>query len=104
MGKNFSPDWYFASAFDITPDFLLSHGIKAVVLDIDNTLVTYGDAEPTEKVIGWISALHSAGIKAAIASNNKEERVNLFNKKLGIFCISKSGKPSTKAVRAACAE
>lgn len=104
MGKNFSPDWYFASAFDITPDFLLSHGIKAVVLDIDNTLVTYGDAEPTEKVIGWISALHSAGIKAAIASNNKEKRVNLFNKKLGIFCISKSGKPSTKAVRAACAE
>lgn len=104
MGKCFSPDWYFASAFDITPDFLLSGGIKAVVLDIDNTLVTYGDAEPTEKVIKWIRSLTDAGIRAAIASNNKEERVNIFNKKLGIFCISKSGKPSTRAVRAACAE
>ena len=93
MGKCFSPDWYFASAFDITPDFLLSGGIKAVVLDIDNTLVTYGDAEPTEKVIKWIRSLTDAGIKAAIASNNQEERVNIFNKKLGIFCISKSGKP-----------
>ncbi len=69
MGKNFSPDWYFASAFDITPDFLLSHGIKAVVLDIDNTLVTYGDAEPTEKVIGWISRQHSERKKPAFASH-----------------------------------
>lgn len=104
MGKGFSPDWYFASAFDITPGFLLSNGIKAVVLDIDNTLVTYGDAEPTERVVEWVSSLKSAGIKTAIASNNKKERVDLFNKKLGVFCTSRSGKPSTKAVRAACAE
>lgn len=104
MGKFFSPDYYFGSAFDITPEFLTSAGIKAVVLDIDNTLVTYGDAEPGEKVIQWISSVTQAGISAAIASNNNEERVNLFNRKLGVFCISKSGKPSVRAVKAVCAE
>ena len=104
MGKFFSPDYYFGSVFDITPEFLLCAGIKAVVLDIDNTLVTYGEAEPSEKVISWVSSLTQAKIKAAIASNNNEERVKLFNRRLGIFCVSKSGKPSVKAVSAACKE
>ena len=100
----YQPDYYFGSVFDITPEFLLSAGIKAVVLDIDNTLVTYGEAEPSEKVISWVSSLTQAKIKAAIASNNNEERVKLFNRRLGIFCVSKSGKPSVKAVSAACKE
>ncbi len=104
MGKFFSPDYYFGSAFDITPEFLLSAGIKAVVLDIDNTLVTYGEAEPSKKVTFWVASLAQAGIKAAIASNNNEERVRLFNRNLGIFCVSKSGKPSAKAVKAVCKE
>ena len=99
-----TPEYVFQDVTHITPEWLAAKGITALVLDIDNTLVTYGDAEPTERVVEWVSSLKSAGIKTAIASNNKKERVDLFNKKLGVFCTSRSGKPSTKAVRAACAE
>jgi HAD superfamily phosphatase (TIGR01668 family) len=102
--KNYSfvPDIMFENALDIKPDFLIEKGIRAVVLDIDNTLVTYGVAEPTEEVIAWIDSLKTAGLGVAIASNNHAPRVELFNQKIGVFATCESKKPSAKAVKAAC--
>lgn len=98
MKHPFIPDIMFDSIHDITPDYLLSKGIRAVVLDIDNTLVTYGMPEPTAEVTNWIEALQAKGISVALASNNGRERVERFNKKLGVFTTYKSGKPSPRAV------
>ena len=102
--KNYSfvPDIMFENALDIAPEFLIERGIRAVVLDIDNTLVTYGVAEPTEEVIAWIDSLKAAGLGVAIASNNHAPRVELFNQKIGVFATCESKKPSAKAVKAAC--
>ena len=77
--------------------------IRCVWLDIDNTLVTYGVAEPTEEVIAWIDTLKNAGLFVAIASNNHEPRVALFNRTLGVFTTWESKKPFARAVKAACA-
>lgn len=103
MKNYFVPDFMFGSIYDITPDFFISENIKALVLDIDNTLVTYGMEEPTEDVISWIRSMESAGLKISIASNNHKERVDRFNEKLGVLTMYESGKPSRKAVRTACA-
>ncbi len=100
---SFVPDLMFDSVFEITPDILKQHQIRAVVLDIDNTLVTYGVAEPTDEVIAWIDTLKSAGLLVAIASNNHEPRVALFNKKLGVFTTWESKKPFSRSVKAASA-
>jgi HAD superfamily phosphatase (TIGR01668 family) len=102
--KNYSfvPDIMFESALDITPELLIEKGIRAVVLDIDNTLVTYGVAEPTDEVIAWIDSLKNAGLGVAIASNNHAPRVELFNSKLGVFATCESKKPSARAVKTAC--
>ena len=101
--KNYSfvPDVMFENALDIKPDFLIARGIRAVVLDIDNTLVTYGVAEPTDEVIAWIEALKEAGLGVAIASNNHAPRVELFNQKIGVFATCESKKPFAKSVKAA---
>jgi HAD superfamily phosphatase (TIGR01668 family) len=102
--KNYSfvPDIMFDNALDISPELLIAKGIRAVVLDIDNTLVTYGVAEPTEEVIAWIDTLKNAGLGVAIASNNHAPRVELFNEKIGVFATCESKKPSARAVKAAC--
>ncbi len=100
---SFVPDIMFDTVFEIQPQALMEKGIRAVVLDIDNTLVTYGVAEPTEEVIAWIDALKKAGLNVAIASNNHEPRVALFNKKLGVFTTWESKKPFARSVKAACA-
>jgi HAD superfamily phosphatase (TIGR01668 family) len=99
---SFVPDIMFDSVFEIKPEMLIERNIRAVVLDIDNTLVAYGVAEPTEEVIAWIETLKGAGLHVAIASNNHEPRVALFNKKLGVFTTWESKKPSARSVKAAC--
>lgn len=92
----------FESVFDITPGFLKEQGVRAVVLDIDNTLVTYGQRLPTKEVKAWVDSLLSGGINAVIASNNNEERAREFSLPLGITYMSKCGKPSRRAVKSTC--
>jgi HAD superfamily phosphatase (TIGR01668 family) len=103
MFECFLPDEIFPDIYAITPELLQKAGIRALILDIDNTLVTYGVAEPTEEVIAWIDTLKNAGLGVAIASNNHEPRVALFNQKLGVFTTWESKKPYARSVKAACA-
>ncbi len=103
MKNYFIPDYMFEDIYKITPDFIKSLGVKVIVLDIDNTLVTYGMAEPTQEVIFWVRDMQEAGLSLSIASNNHAERVDRFNEKLGLFTICESGKPSRRAVKAAAA-
>lgn len=101
MKNYFIPDYMFESIYKITPEFIKSLGVRAIVLDIDNTLVTYGMAEPTNEVIAWVREMQNAGLLLSIASNNHEERVNKFNEKLGLFTMCESGKPSRRAIKIA---
>lgn len=43
MFSGFMPDGIFDDIYAITPEFLLSLGVRGLILDIDNTLVTYDD-------------------------------------------------------------
>ena len=95
------PDLYCDDIYGITPEYLKDRGVEAVILDIDNTLVPYEIAEPTDEVRAWLTALNEAGIKTAFVSNNHAPRVELFNKTLGYPAFPDSGKPFKKACRAA---
>ncbi len=95
------PELYFDDIYSITPRLLSDRGIDAVILDIDNTLVPYEIAEPTEEVRAWLSALNSAGIKAAFVSNNHPPRVELFNRTLGLLAFPDSKKPLKRSCRTA---
>lgn len=90
-----TPDYMFDSFADVTPEFLASLGIKALLIDIDNTLAPYEQPEPDKRIIDWFSALRENGIKAALISNNHPPRVELFNKSLGLDAYPDSGKPKS---------
>lgn len=100
----FYPTRHFDSVFDITVDTLKSEGVRAVVLDIDNTLVPYKTEVPDEKVKNWIGSLRSAGIAVTIASNNNAARVEKFCSGLDVTYSAKSGKPLTKCIKVAMKE
>ena len=90
------PDYYF-DTFDLcTPDFLKSIGVGGIILDVDNTLEPYENPLPSDKVLSWLDSLKSAGIKAAIVSNNNGERINLFNSDIRLPAYYKAGKPFKK--------
>ena len=94
----FVPEFYFDTFDMANVDFLLSHNIKSIILDVDNTLEPYENPHPTEKVLAWFKELDAHGIKAAIVSNNDAERINLFNENIGIPAYSKAKKPFKKNV------
>ena len=94
----FTPDYIFEKFTDISPEFLQSLGIKALVIDIDNTLAPYEQALPDEKTIAWFENLESAGIKSALISNNDASRVETYNASLGLPAFPDAKKPSTKTI------
>lgn len=93
------PHFIFDSYSGITPDFLLSKGIKFVLCDIDNTLVTYDDPEPTKEVTSWLCKMKNAGIEIIFLSNNEKERVTRFARDTGYKGYADSGKPLTGKAR-----
>ena len=94
----FVPEYYFDSFDEASAEFLLSIGIKGIVLDIDNTLEPYEHQKAGEHVVAWFESLWAAGIKTAIVSNNNESRVNIFNEEFGMPAYPRGGKPFKKNV------
>ena len=94
--KKFIPDLCLSDIYEISAEKLRSDGVKAVILDIDNTLVTYDDPKPTVSVLAWFEKLRENGIGIAFVSNNSPERVDLFNRDLGFPAFPDAKKPSPK--------
>ena len=97
MFEFFYPDFYFEKYDEITPEFLAQNGIKALLLDVDNTLAPYEQAEPSEKNLKWFKSLDDAKISYAFISNNSSDaRIKRFNASIGAPAYAKSGKPFAK--------
>ena len=101
MASWMMPDKVFEHYYDIEPRYLLSLGIKALIIDIDNTLAPYEQDVPDERIVSWLDSLAENGISASFVSNNEWERVQRFNEKLGLPAYAKSGKPFAKNLRRA---
>ena len=93
-----TPTYMFARYDDVTPEFLSEHGIRALLIDIDNTLAPYEQPDPDERIHAWFDLLSENGIKAALVSNNHAPRVEKFNRTLGLLAYADSGKPSKKTL------
>lgn len=104
LEKTLLPDEMYPSFRDVTPEHLLSLGIKYIFSDIDNTLATYDDPTPPADVVQWCEKMNAAGIKIAFVSNNDEARVSLFNRDFGYIAYSKAGKPLTGKLKRAMAD
>ncbi len=87
------PEYRFDRFDEATAEFLLSIGVRGVLLDVDNTLEPYEHPEPGDQVLRWLDSLKEAGIKTAIVSNNNQARLDLFNKNIGMPGFSKAAKP-----------
>ena len=98
------PEYKFDRFDLISPEFLVSLGARGVLLDIDNTLEPYEHPNPGEHVLAWLKSLDGVGIRYAIVSNNNKDRVELFNKDIGMPAYSKAGKPFKKNLLRAMAD
>lgn len=98
----FAPDYLLKSVFDVDLNFLNKNKCQAVIFDVDNTLVGFKVAKPTEQIKQYIKGLQDSGIKVAIASNNCKERVSLFCSELNLPYIYRACKPLPFALLKLC--
>ena len=92
------PDYMFGHYWEITPAFLKSIGVNALLIDIDNTLAPYEQDDPDDRIRAWFDDLKANGISAALVSNNHAPRVERFNRTLGLPAYADSHKPSKKTL------
>ncbi len=84
------------SVFDLTGETLAGQGIALLLVDLDNTLIPYSDAEPTKALLDWKNDLAAHGVTVFLLSNNrKPQRPERFARALGVEHISHAGKPKT---------
>ena len=90
------PNVYLSCVQDIKIEFLIKNKIKALILDVDNTLIDY-NKNLSEEVVKWSKELQGQGIKMYILSNtNKKQKVKDVADKLEIPFEIFAKKPSKK--------
>ncbi|MGE5473581.1 MAG: YqeG family HAD IIIA-type phosphatase [Ignavibacteriales bacterium] len=95
MIERFFPDMEVNKVEDISIDDLRDNNIKAIILDIDNTICEW-KMEPAENVKAWLGLLKRNGIQICLVSNNKRYRVEKIGRILEINSIHSAIKPSRK--------
>ncbi|MBE6131631.1 MAG: HAD-IIIA family hydrolase [Erysipelotrichaceae bacterium] len=66
------------SIYDIDYNELYANGKRIILFDLDNTLISYYENRPNDKLIEFGNWLLSIGFKVYVLSNNKGKRINLF--------------------------
>lgn len=78
---------------DITIEDIRSLGVKALLLDVDNTMSTHGGQVLTDGLLEWIYQMQQNGVKLIVLSNAKKRRVEPFAQKISLPFIHLGLKP-----------
>ena len=93
---NLYPKELLNSVEEITIELIKKNKLKALILDVDNTLIDY-DKNLSDEKINWAKSLKGQGVKLYILSNsNKKEKVESVANKLEIPYILFAQKPFKK--------
>lgn len=98
---NIYPKLYCKNVLEITPEILKENNIKALILDVDNTLLDF-DLKIIDGLEEWGKKLKENEIKFIILSNsNKEKKVKMVADLLKIEYIKFAMKPLKRGFKIA---
>ncbi|HBG01552.1 MAG TPA: YqeG family HAD IIIA-type phosphatase [Firmicutes bacterium] len=97
--KMLVPDAICESVFAIELDKLKSLGISGLLIDIDNTLVPWGEPKMQEAFVAWVKRAKQEGFRLCLVSNAIQERAQSFATLLGIPAVGRALKPLGRAFR-----
>ena len=92
------PDIYQKNIYEIDYENLLARGIKCLIFDLDNTLVTILETMPREETKDLFKKIKKKGFKIYIASNSIKARVKPFHEELKVEFIYSVKKPHTEKI------
>lgn len=101
-GKLLQPDLILqGTVLDLDCNTLKQHGLKGLVLDVDETLVPFRMAQVSEELLPWVEEIRQVASLWLVSNNISEARIRRIAKSLDLPYIFGAGKPSRRKVRRA---
>ena len=88
----FFPSELVSSTYRIDFERFYEEGFRGIIFDIDNTLVPHG-APADERAVALFARLKKIGFECCLVSNNKKQRVEMFNKDVNVHIVWLAHKP-----------
>lgn len=95
------PDDYVTSVCAVDLHSLKEAGIRAILLDVDNTIMPQGSPECLVAIGEWVERLPEVGFLVAFVSNNWHGTIHERVARFGYDVTPKAMKPLTRGFRAA---
>ena len=97
--KKLVPNVICESVFAVDLGKLKSLGISGLLVDIDNTLVPWGEPEIEDAFVAWIKKVKDEGFGICLVSNAKKGRARGFAQLLDIPAVGLALKPFRRSFR-----
>lgn len=96
MRNLLNPNLYVNSIYDINLLELKEKGIESIIVDIDNTLISWDCKLATREVVNWFKEVKQLDFNICIVSNATKSRVIKFNENVKVNAIHRAIKPRKK--------
>lgn len=93
------PDYNLKRIFDINLTELKEAGVKAMLFDLDSTLMASKSGVYSEEIINWLNIVRKDFFIAVVSNNKNEEYINKVKQISDFPLLFKAGKPDTNAVK-----
>ncbi|MDE6656551.1 MAG: YqeG family HAD IIIA-type phosphatase [Anaeroplasmataceae bacterium] len=93
MLKKLIPNDYYRTIEDIPYNKLYADGFRLILTDLDNTLISYLEKEPTDALYLWKEKIEAMGFEIVIVSNSRKDRVEHFANLLHLPFVKFAKKP-----------
>jgi HAD superfamily phosphatase (TIGR01668 family) len=87
------PDRFAPRLADVSIEDLAAAGVRGLIVDLDNTLLGFGQTELVEDHLDWVRDARKKGMLMVMLSNNFSQRVANVADQLGIACVPNALKP-----------
>ena len=84
MIKKMIPTYYYDSIYDVDYKELYNKGYRLILTDLDNTLISYKEILPDQRLIDLKKEIEDIGIDFILVSNSRKTRVDNFAKAYNI--------------------
>lgn len=81
------PDDTAESVQSISLEKLRSRGFRGILLDVDNTLVPWGESQVEQDIVDWVAQAREMGFRVCLLTNNPRARGEHFARLLGIPAV-----------------
>jgi HAD superfamily phosphatase (TIGR01668 family) len=89
------------TVLSLTPDILTQHGLKGLILDVDETLLPTSNTQLSADLVQWAEQLKPLASIWLVSNNLNEPRIRQIADSLALPYFSNAGKPSRRKLRQA---